>query len=96
MSQTNASTPGAAPDRAEILALLHEALDLPGIVLDTNLSFAENGVDSVAVVDALFFLEERLAINVDFNASGVEASDLDGPIYQFVDRIIGSMAKDQG
>lgn len=82
--------------RAQVVALLSEALGLPGEVLDNDQSFQEVGVDSVAVVDALFSLEEKLAITVDFNASGVEASDLDGPINLFIDRIAGSVAKGQG
>lgn len=82
--------------RARVLAVLSAALNLPAAMLDSGQSFEDIGVDSVAVVDALFTLEEQLGIAVDFNAAGVEASDMDGPIRQLIDRIAGMVPASTG
>lgn len=82
--------------RAQVLLVLSEALALPSDLLDNGHSFQEIGVDSVAVVDALFALEERLAITVDFNAAGAAASDMEGPVSQLIDRIAGMIPGTSG
>lgn len=82
--------------RARVLSVLSTALALPERVVDGGQSFQEIGVDSVAVVDALFTLEEQLGITVDFNAAGVEASDMDGPVRLLIDRIAGMVPAQTG
>ena len=74
--------------RDRILALLSSSVDRPIDALVGGQSFQELGVDSVAVVDALFTLEEHMGVTLGFDATGVEALDMDRSVAHLVDRIV--------
>jgi acyl carrier protein len=74
--------------RERILSLLSSSVDRPIDALLNGQSFQEMGVDSVAVVDALFTLEEHLGVTLGFDATGGEDLDMDGSVAQMVDQIV--------
>jgi acyl carrier protein len=84
------------PARARVLTLMSTALALPEDLLDSGQSFQGLGVDSVAVVDALFTLEENLGITIDFSVAGIDASEMDGQVRDLIDRIAGMIPAGPG
>jgi acyl carrier protein len=79
-----------------VIAILADQALLRPEDLDRSMTLSEIGLDSLALAETLFALEEAFDIHVPFNANGPEAGGADlstvGSVIAAVEGLVGARA----
>ncbi len=62
---------------AQIIAILAEQAVLDPAMISADMTLADLGIDSVALVESIFAIEETFDISVPFNANAPSDNDFD-------------------
>ena len=73
----------------ELRDIIHDKYNLDPAILDANVSVRDFGLDSLALAELLFEIEDRLAITLPNNDAGIDT--LAG-LAALVDRVRAPMA----
>ena len=78
--------------RERVIAILAEQALLDPTDLSEDMTLADLGIDSLAVVETIFAIEEAFDIAVPFNANAPQAGDFDistvGRVIAGVERLV--------
>ncbi len=80
----------------QVIAILAEQAVLDPAMLTADMTLAELGLDSLALVESIFAIEEAFDISVPFNANEPSDSDFDissvGSVIAAVEKLVAAKA----
>lgn len=80
----------------QVIAILAEQAVLDPAMVTADMTLAELGLDSLALVESIFALEEAFDISVPFNANEPSAGDFDmssvGAVIAAVEKLVAARA----
>ena len=80
----------------QVIAILAEQAVLDPAMVTADMTLAELGLDSLALVESIFALEEVFDISVPFNANEPSAGDFDmssvGSVIAAVEKLVAARA----
>ena len=80
----------------QVIAILAEQAVLDPAMLTADMTLAELGLDSLALVESIFAIEEAFDISVPFNANEPSDSDFDissvGSVIAAVEKLVAARA----
>lgn len=80
----------------QVIAILAEQAVLDPAMVTADMTLAELGLDSLALVESIFALEEAFDISVPFNANEPSAGDFDmssvGSVIAAVEKLVAARA----